>query len=445
MRISSLIALMAIVSYLVVGQLVYFAGINSALLIPSAISILLWVIVIGKFKNSVVLNSRKIKLPLVFPILLFIFFVVLSAIINHVAVIALIASYKNMLLLSVYFAISLCFVAVEKIESIIKWLFPITFAQIPFILYQHFIIAPRRVSAARGNTAEASWDAVVGSFGGDPLGGGASGSMAFTIVSACMLAFALWKRRLITGQKLAGVFIATGICLAFAEVKYVTILFPVGMLILSLPLLIKKPVVALFSMFMISIAMVGLLYLYGTVHYEAAGVAQKDSFEDVLDAAFGYSTDNDLISDTGEMSRTGAYTFWWNKGFLPDVVHGFFGYGPGASRSQSTFAVGEIASRYSFAIDRSLGVVLLWDIGLLGFMSYVFIMISSVILAYKTALHTLNPTRKAILEATSAMLAMLILMVPYSREILEVPALTFMMMMLLGYTAQANVLRQFSK
>ena len=445
MRISSLIALMAIVSYLVVGQLVYFAGINSALLIPSAISILLWVIVIGKFKNSVVLNSRKIKLPLVFPILLFIFFVVLSAIINHVAVIALIASYKNMLLLSVYFAISLCFVAVEKIESIIKWLFPITFAQIPFILYQHFIIAPRRVSAARGNTAEASWDAVVGSFGGDPLGGGASGSMAFTIVSACMLAFALWKRRLITGQKLAGVFIATGICLAFSEVKFVVVLFPVGMLILSLPLLIKKPVVALFSMFMISIAMVGLLYLYGTVHYEAAGVAQKDSFEDVLDAAFGYSTDNDLISDTGEMSRTGAYTFWWNKGFLPDVVHGFFGYGPGASRSQSTFAVGEIASRYSFAIDRSLGVVLLWDIGLLGFMSYVFIMISSVILAYKTALHTLNPTRKAILEATSAMLAMLILMVPYSREILEVPALTFMMMMLLGYTAQANVLRQFSK
>ena len=436
---------MAIVSYLVVGQLVYFAGINSALLIPSAISILLWVIVIGKFKNSVVLNSRKIKLPLVFPILLFIFFVVLSAIINHVAVIALIASYKNMLLLSVYFAISLCFVAVEKIESIIKWLFPITFAQIPFILYQHFIIAPRRVSAARGNTAEASWDAVVGSFGGDPLGGGASGSMAFTIISACMLAFALWKRRLITGQKLAGVFIATGICLAFSEVKFVVVLFPVGMLILSLPLLIKKPVVALFSMFMISIAMVGLLYLYGTVHYEAAGVAQKDSFEDVLDAAFGYSTDNDLISDTGEMSRTGAYTFWWNKGFLPDVVHGFFGYGPGASRSQSTFAVGEIASRYSFAIDRSVGVVLLWDIGLLGFMSYVFIMISSVILAYKTALHTLNPTRKAILEATSAMLAMLILMVPYSLEILEVPALTFMMMMLLGYTAQANVLRQFSK
>ena len=445
MRISSFIALIAIVSYLVVGQLMYFAGINSALLIPSAISILLWVIVIGKFKNSVVLNSRKIKLPLVFPILLFIFFVVLSAIINHVAVIALIASYKNILLLSVYFAISLCFVAVEKTESIIKWLFAITFAQIPFVLYQYFIIAPRRVSAARGNTAEASWDAVVGSFGGDPMGGGASGSMAFTIVSACILAFALWKRKLITGKKLAGVFIATGICLAFSEVKFVVVLFPIGMLILSLPLLIKKPVVALFSMFMISIAMVGLLNLYGTVHYEAAGVAQKDSFEDVLDAAFGYSTDSELISHTGEMGRSAAFVFWWDKGFLPDVVHGFFGYGPGASRSQSTFAVGEIASQYSFAIDRSLGVVLLWDVGLLGFFAFVSILISSSILAYKTALHTLNPTRKAILEATSAMLAMLILMIPYSREILEVPALTFMMMMLLGYTAQANVLRQFSK
>lgn len=445
MRISSFIALIAIVSYLVVGQLMYFAGINSALLIPSAISILLWLIVIGKVKNSVVLNSRKIKQSLLFPICSFIFFVVLSAIANHVTVIALIASYKNILLLSVYFAISLCFVAVEKTESIIKWLFPITFAQIPFVLYQHFIIEPRRVSAARGNTAEASWDAVVGTFGGDPLGGGASGSMAFTIVSACILAFALWKRRLIPSSTLVGVFIATGICLAFAEVKYVTILFPVGMLILSLPLLIKKPVVALFSMFMISIAMVGLLYLYGTVHYEAAGVAQKDSFEDVLDAAFGYSTDNDLISDTGEMSRTGAFVFWWDNGFVPDVVHGFIGYGPGASRSQSTFAVGEIASKYPFTIDRSVGVVLLWDVGLLGFFAFISIMISSVILAYKTSRYSLNPTRKAILEATSAMLAMLILMVPYSREILEVPALTFMMMMLLGYTAQANVLRQFSK
>ena len=392
MRISSFIALIAIVSYLVVGQLMYFAGINAALLIPSALAILLWVVVVAKLKNSVVLNSRRIKLPLVFPILLFVCFVSLSAIVNHVSILELIASYKNiLLLLSIYFCIALCFVAIEKTEMMIKWLFLITYAQIPFVLYQYFIIVPRRVSVAAGNTAEASWDAVVGSFGGDPMGGGASGSMAFTIVSACILAFALWKRRLIPSSTLVVVFITTGICLAFAEVKYVTILFPVGMLILSLPLLIKKPVVALFSMFMISIAMVGLLYLYGTVHYEAAGVAQKDSFEDVLDAAFGYSTDNDLISDTGEMSRTGAYTFWWNKGFLPDVVHGFFGYGPGASRSQSTFAVGEIASRYSFAIDRSVGVVLLWDIGLLGFMSYVFIMISSVILAYKTALHTLNP------------------------------------------------------
>lgn len=436
---------MAIVSYLVVGQLMYFAGINSALLIPSAISILLCVVVVGKAKNSVVLNSRKIKIPLVFPIFSFLFFIVLSAIANHVPIMALIASYKNLLLLSIYFAIALCFCMIEKTETMIKWLFPITYAQIPFVLYQHFIIEPRRVSAARGSVAEASWDAVVGTFGGDPLGGGASGSMAFTIISACILAFALWKRKLISNSKLAGLFAATGVCLAFAEVKFVVVLFPVGMLILSFPLLVKKPIVAIFSMLMISGAMFGLLYLYGTLHYEAVGVAQKDSFDDILESAFGYSTDTDLISTTGEMGRTAAFTFWWDNGFLTDVVHGLFGYGPGASRSQSTFAVGEIASRYPFAIDRSLGAVLLWDIGLLGFLAFLSILISAVITAYTTAKHILNPARKAILEATSAILAILILMIPYSREILEVPALTFMMMVLLGYTAQVSVLRQSAK
>ena len=436
---------MAIVSYLVVGQLMYFAGIKSALLIPSAIAVILWIVVVGKVRNSVVLNSRKIKIPLTFPIMLFVFFILLSAVANDVSILSIIASYKNILLLSVYVSIAFCFINIEKTEAIIKWIFIITYIQVPFVLYQHFIIVPRRVATARGSVGEASWDAVVGSFGGDPMGGGASGSMAFTIVSACILAFALWKRRLIPSSTLVVVFITTGICLAFAEVKYVTILFPVGMLILSLPLLIKKPVVALFSMFMISIAMVGLLYLYGTVHYEAAGVAQKDSFEDVLDAAFGYSTDNDLISDTGEMSRTGAFVFWWDNGFVPDVVHGFIGYGPGASRSQSTFAVGEIASKYPFTIDRSVGVVLLWDVGLLGFFAFISIMISSVILAYKTSRYSLNPSRKAILEASSAILAMLVLMIPYSLEILEVPALTFMMMLLWGYIAQANILWQSAK
>ena len=72
-------------------------------------------------------------------------------------------------------------------------------------------------------------------------------------------------------------------------------------------------------------------------------------------------------------------------------------------------------------------------------------MISSVILAYKTSRYSLNPSRKAILEASSAILAMLVLMIPYSLEILEVPALTFMMMLLWGYIAQANILWQSAK
>ena len=138
--------------------------------------------------------------------------------------------------------------------------------------------------------------------------------------------------------------------------------------------------------------------------------------------------------------------FWLcYNGFVPDVVHWFICYGPGASRSQSTFAVGEIASKYPFTIDRSVGVVLLWDVGLLGFFAFISIMISSVILAYKTSRYSLNPSRKAILEASSAILAMLVLMIPYSLEILEVPALTFMMMLLWGYIAQANILWQSAK
>ena len=122
MRISSLIALMAIVSYLVVGQLMYFAGIKSALLIPSAIAVILWIVVVGKVRNSVVLNSRKIKIPLTFPIMLFVFFILLSAVANDVSILSIIASYKNILLLSVYVSIAFCFINIEKTEAIIKWI-----------------------------------------------------------------------------------------------------------------------------------------------------------------------------------------------------------------------------------------------------------------------------------------------------------------------------------
>lgn len=430
-----MIAVQAVVACLIVGQVMYFGRINQALWLPYGLGLLLFIRLPGSYLTSPFASKKYLGIPLLPAVLSFVVLVFVSIGFNLPSAIQAVVGGKNLLVLwSIYLAIALFSVSPEQIEKLFKWLIPLAFIQLPFVLYQYFFVASKRSN--RGGSFGVSWDAIVGSFGGDPNSGGASGVMAFALIMACLLGIALWRKKLFSSVGLISVVIVAGFCIALAEVKVVVVLLPLGVSIIALPFLLKRPLAALAALAVTFTLMLGLLYGYDNMHYAQAG-QQSKSLSDLIDKAFGYSLDADFINfQTGEMGRMAAIAFWWNEGFLPDLLHGLFGYGPGSSRI-STIAIGEMASRYPFGIDRSAATQLLWDVGLLGFLSFSSILLLGSIKAYRLALRQDSlPKRQAMLEMTSAMLFLMFVMLPYGRELLEVPAMGVFMMIGLGYVAQ---------
>ncbi|NUA44864.1 hypothetical protein HAT93_02571 [Dickeya solani] len=81
-----------------------------------------------------------------------------------------IVGFKNEIALSLMmFCLLLGFCRESQIYRVTRNLYWVFYAQFPVVIYQVLFVLPRRV-ALRGE--DEKWDSVVGTFGGDPMGGG---------------------------------------------------------------------------------------------------------------------------------------------------------------------------------------------------------------------------------------------------------------------------------
>lgn len=432
---------LAVLVFLVVGQLMYFARINQALWIPYGLGILLYLRLPGAYIANPLARFR-IGLPLMVPLCFFMLMIVVSSAVNAAPLLQVVVGAKGMVLLwSLYLLLVLFAVPFQKVERGFRLLFALVWLQVPFVLYQYFVVAPTRSNA--GGRHGVSWDAVVGSFGGDPQGGGASGSMAYMLVLAMILALSLRRYRQISTLGCAAVWAVALLVIGMAEVKVVVVLLPVGIATLFWREIYRRPVMALLGGVATLTLSLSVLLVYNQLSTPGATTAQAHDLGGLMDATFGYSLDPSLINkETGEMSRNAALVFWYHQGFQRDTLRGLVGFGPGASRSSSSFAVGEVARQYNFAIDRSSAAQLLWEVGLLGFLAYLGMIVWGGWLALRSAPWFASDGTKATLEACGAGLAMMVVMLPYVRDLLEVPALAFTLMYLLGYAAQGDLMRR---
>ena len=435
---SRLIFLLGVMVFLVIGQLLYFAKINQALWLPYGLSALLFLRIPSAYLQSPFAKSR-VPIPLLLPLLFFFLILLLSIALNTPPLLQVMVGGKNLIMLwSVFLLIALFAIPFSAMERMIGMLFGVVFLQIPFVLYQYFIVAPKRSNL--GGRHGVAWDAIVGSLGGDPNAGGLSGSMAFLLVVGMILAISLYRYRQIGKKMLVAIWLAGLLCIGLAEVKVVVVLLPIGIAILFWKDLFARPLKAVLGLISGVVLALCILVAYNEIHSNQSNKAHD--LTQLLDQNFGYVLDPTLINfETGEMGRSAAIMFWWSEGFGPDPLRGLLGYGPGASRSSSSLAVGEIARKYKFGIDRSSATQLLWEVGLVGFLAYLLIFGGAAWMALRSADNFNSARTKATLEACGASLCMALLMLPYGRDMLEAPALTFTMMCLLGYVAQAYGLR----
>ncbi len=245
-----------------------------------------------------------------------------------------------------------------------RWLpiavFIIALIQVPFALHQYFIVAPSRVSIAKGIVAV---DIVTGTFGGSVEGGGANAVLAAFAFAIWSCVLALWKKRKISGVATA---LLTGFILLpvmINEAK-VSIIYALVVFFVVFRKGIFDNASRFFAVSLLVFAIVaGMFYTY----VQHAPADKVSSWSGLIEYTIEYNIAKDESMD-GKLTR-GANIELWLKDH-GSVANTLFGYGVGASRADTHNNLAKwlgIKDPQSFGIGMLATIAVLWESGLIGF------------------------------------------------------------------------------
>jgi hypothetical protein len=431
-----LIVLLFVTAFLIMGQAMYFAGIAKAFWMPLMLGMVLLI------RLPAELMRRNPELPNQAPfqpmqsaavrVAIAVYFstLVATALINLNPGLQIFVSGKEYVFLwGLYLVIATGLVhpsLLQKIWNALPWLLPL---QLPFIFYQRFFVAARRLGLKIG----AAWDAVVGAFGGDPQSGGMSGAMGIFVVIFMTLSIVRWRKSLLPAWQCA-VFVASGlIAILLAEVKFAVLVLPIAIAVAYLREFLRRPVMALGAMIVSGALAAGLLYAYD-LQYSDSHTGTRDTYAETM---FTSSFSGDFVNmETGEMGRVAAITFWGSE--QKNVVETLIGHGMGSSRKGGT-VVGEAAKRYPFDIARSSLAILLWETGLIGTLVFIVILLGGAARAYVLADNEALPEHeRAVLNGIAAGFCIIFMGLPYNTDALYSPQIQCLMMLSLGQIAMSG-------
>lgn len=425
-----LLVILTVLSFYVVGQIFYFAEIGQALWLPYGIALVFFA---KWFASMFVQRTRTRVDAITVLIVVFLLCVLFSTLLNRPNPIQAVATGKNYIAMwSVFFVLAAALVPMSSVHQMWRLMWWALAFQLPIVVYQYLVVAPsRRVFG--GVIGGVEWDAVVGGFGGYREGGGASGAMAYFVCLMFVFALARYRHKLASGATVFLAGLVGMVCVALAEVKVIVVLLPLAILVFLAPQFGRRPLLVIGSALSVVVLGFALLVAYQALHY-SRHLPSAEGPVAMLDRAFGYSLDPERINmRTGEMGRMAAVVHWVREAPSAGPANVLFGYGTGASRSQSLAGAGEIALRYPFKIDRSSAVQILWDIGLVGFL---FLMSALFLGAWRAAVLARrlqsSPEVAAYLDTASVGLVMLGVMMFYGRDPFDVPALALLAAVMLG-------------
>ena len=239
--------------------------------------------------------------------------------------------------------------------------------QVPLCAYQYLFVERSRSEQAFGAVG-ISWDAVVGSFGGNPEGGGASGALALFLSFGVAATLVLRRSGLIGRALAAASLLACALCALMAEIKVLVVFLPLALLLVNRQRIFSSPVSLLGWVLSTALLTVVLLQAYNFIHYAKRSGGQSATVAESLSTSIKAERDPRFFNPlTGEVSRGGAVLLWsdYNLGSALSP-YSLVGWGPAASKISTLFGVGSAAKGRRFTLTTSTGSQMLWDLGLLG-------------------------------------------------------------------------------
>jgi uncharacterized membrane protein SirB2 len=424
---SLVLTLLLFLSFIVVGLVGYYLKLHQAAWIPYALCLFLWIKLPIDSLHMQRQSSASTRNPLfIHAIVAFMAIATVSTIANDTPFITALVGAKNYLFIwSVALLLSSGVVSEGYLR--VAWLGSLAVAviQAPFAALQHYI-----QFRSRGN-----WDAVVGTFGGNPEGGGGSGSMAIFVCAMVGITVALVRVRQIPLWAAGIVLAASGISLLMAEVKIVFVLLPLVLGIVMLREVGTRPLVVVAALAVAALFLLGEFVYYKSTYSTGSGEAQALDTRNYLDYALKADASPDFVNRfTGEVSRLGAPLVWFRHAdeWGPDKP--LIGYGMAATRASQTIGLGVAQRRFSFTLSTSSLTVLLWETGWLGSSAILGALLLCAIAAWRLSSRASIPSfHRAVLEGCTGALAVAIATIPYNVAFVDGPALQIFYAFIVGY------------
>ena len=422
------------------GTIQYFTGVAAVLWLPFFMVLVMVILLMMQSRAQPLALSAREKVVLA----LYLTFIILSlcAPVLQSGIVTAIVGFKNELALSlVMFCMLLGMFRESQLHRLTQLFYWLFYVQFPLAIYQVLVVVPKRV-ALRGE--DEKWDSVVGTFGGDPMGGGNTAAMGMFCLLIMLLKVSEFKHGICSFKSMA-----THIVLAFflcvvGEVKFVILLSPFLLALLwIMPAYVSGiSKVTLRSLMIIAAGMVVLIFAAITIlasNYSSAfgGDPTKSALSVFIDS-LGYIFDTNYIMESGELGRFTTIFFWLQHNELFGPGGMLFGYGLNATNSGSTVSPGYIGAWYHLILDSTALSMLLWEVGIIGVILFI-AMIASILVGMRPketfSRYDLKREDLQLLSSAPAFYVFAIgclLSLPYSQILMIIPMLQFLLWLALG-------------
>ena len=268
---------------------------------------------------------------------------------------------------------------------------------------------------------------VAGTMGANLQGGSPNAIMVTFVLLAFAFVFSRWKEKLVDTNTMVWLSIILLLPLVLGETKVVIVMFPLLGLVLLRKDIYQEPAKYLPIFAGLLMLTFALAYLY--IYYML-----DSDFVEAFEGMISYN-----IGDVGYglllLNRTTAMTFWWGLHGWHEPLTFLFGHGLGSSYGAGHDA-GHMAQLYpKHGINLTTVSSLLWDLGLVGLLLYVSVLVTAWVQIGKLWNKTQLAMVKADCVAIQAGLALTFFFMLYSDSQVNLFVHEIMIAVMLGYVA----------
>jgi hypothetical protein len=397
-------------------------GLNRMSWAVSMLALLLWVPSIMRILN---VNPRqKTHIPLfIWLSMIFVIYALIVTLSQWYSLSEFFGGFKRYFqAYGLMLALALLVITRVEFDRWLKLLLGIALLQLPFALFERFILVPLRGGLAAGGEAT---DIVAGTMGANLQGGSPNAIMVVFVLTAFAFVFSRWKEKLLETRPMLWLSFLLLLPLVLGETKVVIVMLPLMGLVLLRKDIYNEPskfLPILMGLFFLTFAL-AYLYIYYMLDSDFI-----EAFEGIISYNIGDVGYGNLL-----LNRTTAMTFWWGLHGWHDPITFLFGHGLGSSYG-SGYSAGHMAQLYpKYGINLTSISTILWDLGLVGLGLYFSLLFTAWVQIGQLWKKTTQPLIKADCMALQAGLALTFFLTIYSDSQVNLFVHEIMVAVMLGY------------